>query len=179
MRKLRFLLPLAVFLVVAMFLAAGLNRNPRELPSPLVGKAAPAFAAPRLGTPGATFAPADMAGKVWLLNVWASWCTSCRIEHPMLLRLARQGIVPVVGLNHKDRDDAGLQWLRQHGDPYVLSIVDREGRIGIDYGVYGVPETFVIDARGVIRFRHAGPLTQELIDGRIAPLVRELNGGGA
>ncbi|WBS00977.1 DsbE family thiol:disulfide interchange protein [Pseudoduganella sp. SL102] len=175
-RRLLMLLPLALFLAVAAFLAVGLQRDPRELPSPLIGKQAPPFQAPRLGAPGGTFAPRDMEGKVWLLNVWASWCTSCRIEHPMLMRFARQGIAPVVGLNYKDKADAGLQWLRLHGDPYALSVFDPEGRIGIDYGVYGVPETFVIDGRGAIRFRHAGPLTQDVLDRRIAPLIKELNG---
>lgn len=177
MKKRHLLLPLALFLGVAVFLAIGLNRNPRELPSPLVGKPAPGFAAERLGKPGQAFAPADLRGKVWLLNVWASWCGSCRVEHPVLLRLRQSGVVPVVGLDYKDQDGAGLQWLRTQGDPYLLSVADRAGRIGMDYGVYGVPETFVIDRHGVIRLRHAGPLTQEIIDRRIAPLVRELNNG--
>lgn len=176
MRAARFLLPLLLFLAVAAFLAAGLKRNPRELPSPLVGKSAPAFQAARVGARDATFSPRDMAGKVWLLNVWASWCAPCQLEHPVLMRFAQKGLVPVVGLNYKDQEAASLQWLRVHGDPYLLSASDPEGRIGIDYGVYGVPETFIIDARGVIRFRHAGPLTHELIEQRIAPLVRELNG---
>lgn len=177
MRKRHLLLPLALFLAVAAFLAVGLKRDPRALPSPLVGKAAPAFSAPRLGAPGAPFGPREMAGKPWLLNVWASWCASCRIEHPVLMRLAATRRVPLVGLDYKDQDAAGLQWLRSQGDPYVLSVVDRDGRIGMDYGVYGVPETFVIDGRGVVRLRHAGPLTQEIVDTRIAPLLRELEGG--
>lgn len=175
MSKRRFILPLALFLGIAGFLAVGLNRNPRDLPSPLVGKPAPAFQAARLGAPAARFAPADMAGKVWLLNVWASWCGSCRVEHPVLMRLAQARLAPLVGLDYKDKDDDGLCWLRAQGDPYLLSVPDRHGRIGIDYGVYGVPETFVVDKRGVIRLRHAGPLTQQIVDGRIAPLVRELD----
>ncbi|MCA1854409.1 DsbE family thiol:disulfide interchange protein [Massilia oculi] len=175
MKKIHFLLPLLVFLTIAAFLAIGLKRNPRELPSPLVGKPAPAFEARRLGTAGDTFSPRHMAGKVWLLNVWASWCVSCRHEHPVLTRFAQQGLAPVVGLNHKDQEDAGLRWLQLHGNPYVLSIADPEGRIGIDYGVYGVPETFVIDARGIVRYRHTGPLTQELLESRIIPLIRSLN----
>lgn len=175
MRKRLLIVPLALFLGVAAFLAVGLNRNPRDLPSPLVGKPAPAFDAAQLGAPDARFGPAQMAGKVWLLNVWASWCVSCRVEHPVLMRLAQSRLAPLVGLDYKDQDNDGLRWLRTQGDPYQLSVTDREGRIGIDYGVYGVPETFVIDRRGTIRLRHAGPLTQEIIDRRIAPLVRELN----
>jgi len=175
MKKLRFLLPLLVFLAIAAFLAVGLKLNPRELPSPLVDKPAPAFEARRLGTSSDTFSPSSMAGKVWLLNVWASWCVSCRQEHPVLTRFAQQGLAPVVGLNHKDQDDAALRWLQLHGNPYLLSIVDQEGRIGIDYGVYGVPETFVIDARGIVRYRHTGPITQELLESRIIPLIRRLN----
>jgi cytochrome c biogenesis protein CcmG, thiol:disulfide interchange protein DsbE len=177
MRWRHLLLPLVLFLGVAAILAVGLRRGPGELPSPLVGKAAPPFSAARLGIPDAPFAPRDMAGKVWLLNVWASWCASCRIEHPLLMRLAAAGRVPIVGLDYKDLDQAGMQWLRTQGNPYLLSIVDRDGRIGMDYGVYGVPETFVIDARGVIRMRHAGPLTQDIVERRIAPLLRELAGG--
>lgn len=177
MSRRRLLLPLALFLGVAAFLAVGLNRDPRELPSPLVGKPAPAFAAERLGAAGARFAPADLRGKVWLLNVWASWCGACRVEHPVLLQLREAGLAPIVGLDYKDADAAGQQWLRAQGDPYLLSVVDRDGRIGMDYGVYGVPETFVIDRAGVIRLRHAGPLTREIVERRIAPLLRELNDG--
>lgn len=176
MKRGRLLLPLLVFLAVAGFLAVGLNRNPRELPSPLVGKPAPLFHAAVVGTPGERFSPRDMAGKVWLLNVWASWCTSCRVEHPLLMQYAKQGGAPVVGLNYKDKEGAGVQWLQRHGNPYAFSVFDPEGRIGIDYGVYGVPETFVIDANGVIQLRHAGPITQALLDERITPLIKKLNG---
>jgi cytochrome c biogenesis protein CcmG/thiol:disulfide interchange protein DsbE len=175
MKRGRLLLPLLAFLVLAAFLAAGLQRNPRDLPSPLVGKPAPPFHATVLGASGGEFSPRQMAGKVWLLNVWASWCAACRTEHGMLMELARQGVAPVVGLNYKDQADAGEQWLQRHGNPYLLSVSDPEGRIGIDYGVYGVPETFVIDAKGTIRLRHAGPITQQLLDSRITPLIKELN----
>lgn len=176
MNKVRLLLPLLLFLAIAAFLAVGLKRNPRDLPSPLVGKPAPYFRAAVLGQPGIQFSPSDLHGKVWLLNVWASWCASCRVEHPVLMRFADRGLVPVIGLNHKDKADAGLQWLQTHGNPYRLSVYDPDGRIGIDYGVYGVPETFVIDGKGHIRLRHAGPVTEELLDNRIIPLVNKLNG---
>ncbi|QGZ40662.1 cytochrome c biogenesis protein CcmG/thiol:disulfide interchange protein DsbE [Pseudoduganella flava] len=172
----RYLMPLIVFLALAGFLAAGLRNDPRELPSALVGKPAPEFTASRVGAGQGIFSPRQMAGKVWVLNVWASWCAPCRVEHPLLMRFAQQGLAPVVGLNYKDAEDAATTWLRTQGDPYVFSAADPAGRIGIDYGVYGVPETFVIDAHGVIRLRHAGPLTREVVEGKIAKLVRELNG---
>lgn len=172
----RFLLPLGIFIVLVGFLAAGLRLNPREVPSPFIGKPAPAFSVPQLHAADHSIAPQDMAGKVWLLNVWASWCVSCRQEHPVLMELARRNVVPIVGLDYKDERPAGIAWLQEHGDPYLLSAYDRDGRIGIDYGVYGVPETFVIDKAGVIRHKHIGPLTQKAVDEKILPLVKELNG---
>ena len=171
----KFLLPLAAFLVLVVFLAVGLNRDPREVPSPLVGKPAPAFEVPQLAAPDKRFAAKDMQGKVWLLNVWASWCVSCRQEHPLLVELGKSGIVPIVGLNYKDQRADGLRWLQQHGDPYVLSAFDLDGRVGIDYGVYGVPETYVIDKAGVIRYKQIGPVTPEALEQKILPLVKELN----
>ena len=170
----RFLLPLGIFIVLVVFLAIGLNRDPREVPSPLINKPAPAFDLPQLHRPEARFAPKDLQGKVWLLNVWASWCVSCRQEHPLLVELAKSGLVPIYGLNYKDKQEDALRWLKQFGDPYALSIVDAEGRVGIDYGVYGVPETYVIDKAGVIRFKQIGPVTQEALEKTILPLVREL-----
>ena len=170
----RFLLPLGIFIVLVVFLAIGLNRDPREVPSPLVGKPAPAFALPLLHKPESSFAPKDMQGKVWLLNVWASWCVSCRQEHPILVDLAKSGLVPIYGLNYKDPREDALKWLKQFGDPYTLSIVDAEGRVGIDYGVYGVPETYVIDKAGVIRYKQIGPVTQDALEKTILPLVKEL-----
>jgi len=170
----RFLVPLALFLALAGFLAVGLNRNPRELPSPLVGRSAPAFELPRLASATAGFSPADMKGRVWLLNVWASWCGSCRQEHPVLMGLAQNAVVPLVGLDYKDGAADARQWLAQHGDPYLLSAVDRDGRVGIDYGVYGVPETYVIDKAGTIRYKQVGPVTAEALDTTILPLIREL-----
>jgi cytochrome c biogenesis protein CcmG/thiol:disulfide interchange protein DsbE len=170
----KLLIPLAIFAVVFAFLLAGLGLNPREVPSPLIGKNAPEFQLTRLGDPSQAFGTADMKGKVWLLNVWASWCVACREEHPLLVELAKAKIVPIVGLDYKDEPAAGIQWLRQHGDPYDLSVMDRDGRVGIDYGVYGVPETFLIDKAGVIRYKHIGPVTAEALEKKIVPLVREL-----
>jgi cytochrome c biogenesis protein CcmG/thiol:disulfide interchange protein DsbE len=170
----RLLIPLGVFLVIATFLLVGLTLNPREVPSPLIGKPAPAFQLAQLHASGKTLGNDDMKGQVWLLNVWASWCVSCRIEHPLLVELARANIVPIIGLNYKDEPGAGRQWLVQHGDPYRLSIIDRDGRVGIDFGVYGVPETFVVDKAGIIRYKQIGPLTAEALERKILPLVREL-----
>lgn len=170
----RFLLPLGAFVVLVVFLFIGLRLNPREVPSPLIGKPAPAFQLQQLHQPAKTLTPKDNLGKVWLLNVWASWCVSCREEHPLLVQLAKSGVVPVYGLNYKDKRDDALGWLRQFGDPYVVSIADPEGRTGIDYGVYGVPETFVIDKNGLIRYKQIGPVTQEALEKKILPLVKEL-----
>ena len=172
----RFLLPLSLFIVLAGFLAYGLQLNPREVPSPLIDKPAPLFKVAQLHSPDKTIAPEDMKGKVWLLNVWASWCVSCLQEHPILIELAKANLVPIVGLNYKDQRDAGLGWLTKHGDPYVLSAYDLDGRIGIDYGVYGVPETFVIDKAGVIRYKHIGPVTVDALNTKILPKVKELSG---
>jgi cytochrome c biogenesis protein CcmG/thiol:disulfide interchange protein DsbE len=170
----RFIWPFVVFLVLAGFLYVGLNLDPREVPSPLVGKPAPAFNLPQLAEPDKHFSPADMKGKVWLLNVWASWCVSCREEHPVLIELSRQKIVPIYGLDYKDKRADAMATLRDGGDPYVLSVSDIEGRIGIDYGVYGVPETYVIDKQGVIQYKQIGPVTPENLREKILPLVAEL-----
>lgn len=171
--KKRFLWPLAIFVVLVGFLAVGLNRNPSEVPSPLIGKAAPAFELARLEG-DQRFAPKDMLGQVWMLNVWASWCVACREEHPVLVALSKDKLLPIVGLNYKDQSPDAKLWLQRHGDPYALSAVDADGRVGIDYGVYGVPETYVIDKAGVIRFKQIGPVTREVLDQKIRPLVKEL-----
>lgn len=170
----KYLLPLLAFAVLAGFLAVGLKLNPREIPSPLLDKPAPAFALPVLAEPGRTLGPADLRGRVWLLNVWASWCVSCREEHPLLVEFARRGLVPLIGLNYKDQTQAATDWLQKRGDPYTASVVDADGRIGIDYGVYGVPETFVIDRRGVVRHKHTGPVTVADLDGVLLPLIDKL-----
>jgi cytochrome c biogenesis protein CcmG/thiol:disulfide interchange protein DsbE len=172
----RFLLPLVIFIILVGFLAVGLRLNPREVPSPFIGKPAPAFRVSQLQAPERTIAPEDLRGKVWLLNVWASWCVSCRQEHPVLLQLSKHNLVPIIGLDYKDEREAGKAWLSEQGDPYALSAWDRDGRVGIDYGVYGVPETFVIDKSGVIRMKHIGPVTDTVVKEKIIPLVKELNG---
>jgi len=170
----RFLIPMGLFVVLVGFLAVGLRLDPREVPSPLVGKQAPNFELPQLAQPDQKFSPLDMKGKVWLLNVWASWCVSCRQEHPVLVALSKTGAVPIYGLDYKDPRADALKWLAQLGDPYVLSVADADGRVGIDYGVYGVPETYLIDKAGVIRYKHIGPVTRDAVDEKILPLVKEL-----
>jgi len=172
----KYALPLIVFLVIAGFLAIGLRLDPREVPSPFIGKPAPPFTLPQLHKPDATISPADMKGQVWLLNVWASWCTSCRAEHEVVTRVAATGEVPIIGLNYKDERNAALGWLRRLGDPYKASAVDAQGDVGIDWGVYGVPETFVIDQQGVVRHKHIGPITDKSVSETILPLVRKLKG---
>jgi len=169
-----FLLPLVAFVVLAVFLLRGLWLNPREVPSPLIGKPAPVFALPSLHKPDGQIATKDLLGQVWVLNVWASWCTPCRQEHPLFNDLATKKIAPIIGLNYKDESQAALKWLAELGDPYTQTVVDRDGRVGIDYGVYGVPETFIIDKQGVIRYKHIGPVTAEALDKKILPLLREL-----
>ena len=171
---LRFVLPLAVFAVLAGFLFVGLGLNPREVPSPFIGKSAPAFQLAQLGRSDQTFSPAQMQGEVWLLNVWASWCAPCRLEHPLLVELAKNDVVPIIGINYKDKRDAALGWLAQLGDPYRLSVVDSDGRVAIDYGVYGVPETFIIDKQGVIRYKQIGPISEEVWREKMLPLVQQL-----
>ena len=176
MKRLRFAIPLALFGLLVLFLWRGLSLDPRELPSPLIGKPAPRFALTRLDDATTTIRRDDLLGKVWLLNVWASWCAACRDEHPALLRFARTRRVPLIGLNYKDQRADGMAWLARLGNPYDASLFDADGRVGIDFGVYGVPETFVIDQRGIVRFRLVGALTPELIEARIRPLLNELDG---
>ncbi len=170
----RFILPFVVFVVLAVFLFIGLTLNPREVPSPLVGKPAPAFSLPLLHDSGKQFSPQEMKGKVWLFNVWASWCAACEAEHPVLMELARLNIVPIYGMDYKDKPEAAKKWLERRGNPYVLNVSDTEGRIGMDYGVYGVPETYVIDKQGIIQYKQIGPVTVENLKEKILPLVAEL-----
>jgi cytochrome c biogenesis protein CcmG/thiol:disulfide interchange protein DsbE len=173
----RFLLPLGLFAVLLAFLGVGLRLKPQEIPSPLIGKAAPSFSARQIEADARTFQSSQMLGKVWLLNVWASWCAPCRAEHPVLLDLARSGGVSIVGLNYNDQRADSQRWLKEFGNPYQASAFDGDGRIGMEYGVYGVPETFVIDQHGVVRFKHVGPVTAELVRDKLLPLIRELNHG--
>lgn len=192
MSRKKFLIPLFLFLGLVIFLALGLRKDPREIPSPLIDKAAPAFELPTLR--GAErFSPKDFAGKVWMFNVWATWCVACRDEHPILVAFAQRTGVPIVGLSYKeiqaqDEEKGALTfeeklslarkrsevWLKRHGDPYQLSVFDLDGRVGIDYGVYGVPETYVIDAKGVIRYKHVGAMTAELLANEVMPLIQSL-----
>ncbi len=176
MRVLKFLIPLGLFGVLAWFLFSGLSLNPREVPSPLIGKPAPDFQLVRLDDPDKPVRRDDLLGKPWIMNVWASWCAPCREEHPVVIDLARRGGVPVVGLNYKDRPGDARNWLQRLGDPYAVTLVDFDGKVGIDFGVYGVPETFVIDAQGIIRYKHVGVLTPAVVSERIEPLLRKLGG---
>ena len=191
----KFFIPLGLFLVLVAFLAVGLKRNPQEIPSPLLGKPAPLFSLNTLDAGGVKFGPQNMKGKVWMLNVWATWCVACRDEHPLLVAFSKANQLPIVGLNYKEVQaqdaPAGRQltpedklriarersavWLQRLGDPYVVSVFDLDGRVGIDYGVYGVPETYIIDKEGVIRFKQVGAVTLETLQSQILPLVQKLN----
>jgi len=170
----RAIIPLVIFLVLSVFFAIGLTLDPKELPSALIDKPAPEFNLPQLASPEKTFSPADMQGKVWMFNVWASWCASCRQEHPLFMQLSRTGEVNMVGLNYKDKRPDAQKWLAQLGDPYVLSAADVRGDVGIDFGVYGVPETFIIDKQGVVRHRHVGPVSRQSWEEELKPLIKRL-----
>ena len=175
----RYLIPLGIFLVLVAFLAIGLRLgDPHELPSALVDKPAPTFRLQQLKAPDKTFSNEDMRGKVWLLNVWASWCVACREEHPYLFEYQKSGVVPIYGLNYKDRREDAMAWLEELGDPYTVSGVDFDGRVAIDYGVYGAPETYVIDQNGTIRLKHVGPIMPDVWSTEILPLVQKLNSQG-
>lgn len=167
------LIPLIIFAALAIFFAIGLTKNPREVPSPFIGKAAPIFHLPEVGNPVRTFSPEEMRGQVWLLNIWAPWCVSCRQEHIILMQLKAQG-VPLVGLNWKDKEREAAALLGALGSPYVISVDDLDGRVGIDYGVTGTPETFLIDKTGVIRYKQTGPITEEIWQKTLAPKLKEL-----
>jgi cytochrome c biogenesis protein CcmG, thiol:disulfide interchange protein DsbE len=164
----KLLFPVA-FIALAGVLFYGLFRDPREVPSPLIGKPAPALTVPMLHDANASFTPEQMKGKVWLLNVWASWCPPCKEEHPVLLELSKKNIVAIVGHNYKDKREAALEVLRTTGDPYAISIFDEQGKTALDWGVYGAPETFLIDAQGIIRAKHVGPVTNEIIATKFKP----------
>ncbi len=174
MKRLWFLIPLAAFFALAAILAKGLKLDPHEVPSPLIDKPAPAFALTRLDDATQTIRLADMRGKVWMLNVWASWCVSCREEHPLLVEFSKKHVVPIYGLDYKDQRSDASGWLARFGNPYDASLFDGEGRVGIDFGVYGVPETFIIDQNGVIRMKHIGPLTREALATKIEPFLEKL-----
>lgn len=173
MKRLVWSIPLLLIIGLILLLGRGLSLDPREVDSPLIDKAAPDFQAVTLHT-GQPTSLADLKGEVTLLNVWASWCVACRHEHPLINQLSRAGVVRIIGLNYKDDPREGRRWLERHGDPYAWSVMDRDGRIGIDYGVYGVPETFVLDANGQIRAKRIGPVTAEYISGELIPLIKQL-----
>ena len=177
--KLKYLAPLIVFLTLAVFLGVGLTLNPTLLPSTLIGKPAPSFEVKRLHQEDTAFSPDQLLGQKWLLNIWASWCVGCRVEHPLLNMLAQRTNITMVGLNYKDNSDAAKQWLLERGDPYSIIPVDQAGDVGIDYGVYGVPETFVIDEQGIVVFKHTGPLTAQVVEQDILPHFAPDNAGGA
>ena len=170
----RALLPLGIFILLVILLGIGLTMDPKKVPSPLIGKPAPAFTLAQLHQPSQSFSPQDMLGKVWVLNVWASWCVSCRAEHPVITQLADMQLVDVIGLDYKDEPSDGRRWLEQFGDPYTLSVIDYDGRVGIDWGVYGVPETFVIGKDGLIKYKHIGPVTAESLHNEIVPTIKAL-----
>lgn len=171
---LKFLIPLVIFLVLVVFFALGLKLDPREVPSQLIDKPAPAFNLPVLGGGGKTFSPKDMLGRVWLFNVWASWCTACREEHPLLMQMPQLTQIPLIGMDYKDTDNDASTVLLQAGNPYQIVLTDADGRVGIDYGVYGVPETYLIDKQGVIRYKQIGPITEEALMTKIIPLIKGL-----
>jgi cytochrome c biogenesis protein CcmG/thiol:disulfide interchange protein DsbE len=179
-KKLVFI-PLILFAVLVVFLLVGLRRDPHEIPSPLVNKPAPSFQLPQLHEPAKNFSTSDMRGKVWLLNFWGTWCIACREEHPWLVEYAKSNAVPIVGVDYKyssdtsDERSAAVRWLSELGNPYAITIYDADGRTSINYGVYGAPETFLIDKNGVIRFKQIGPVTEEVWRDKILPMARQLN----
>lgn len=170
----RYFLPLALFFVLVLFLAVGLRIDPKRVPSPLIDKPLPAFNLPKLKTPEDNIKSNDFQGDVVLLNVWASWCVSCRLEHPLLVELSKNSEMLIYGLNYKDTRTDAMQWLQQFGDPYRASAFDQHGLTGIDLGVYGVPETYIMDRTGIIRYKHIGPITREALDNTIMPLIEKL-----
>ncbi|OOZ39038.1 thiol:disulfide interchange protein [Solemya pervernicosa gill symbiont] len=169
----RFLLPLGIFILLVALFAVGLTLDPKKVPSPLINKTAPAFDLPRLKQPEARLSQADLSKGVTLFNVWASWCVACRQEHPFLVELAREG-VPIYGLNYKDERADGINWLKRLGDPYIASGFDKKGQVGIDWGVYGVPETFIVDRKGMIRYKHIGPINSTDWEETILPMIKKL-----
>ncbi|MBW9257598.1 MAG: DsbE family thiol:disulfide interchange protein [Candidatus Thiodiazotropha sp. (ex. Lucinisca nassula)] len=178
-RYLRYSVPLIVFGIIAVFLYKGLGMNPREIPSPLIGKSIPEFSLPSVESAQTMINDQNLKGKIYLLNVWATWCISCRAEHDTLVHLARSGKVEIVGLNWKDERVKAQAWLQQLGDPYTVNIFDQKGRTAIDLGVYGAPETFLVDADGIIHYKHAGPLTLGVFNETLLPMINDLKAKGS
>jgi len=169
----RYLAPIILFAVMIPVFLVGLNLNPNELPSPYLGKPAPQFSLPKLKAPAETIGSEDYAGELALVNVWGTWCVGCRQEHNFLLELAEEEEVPIYGLNWRDQRSEALSWLQQLGDPYVASGFDGDGRVGIDWGVYGAPETFLIGPDGTVLHKHISPLTRDVWDEEFMPRIRE------
>ncbi|MDA0847809.1 MAG: DsbE family thiol:disulfide interchange protein [Proteobacteria bacterium] len=186
--KARHLIPLAIFLAIVVFLAIGLGLDPRALPSPLIGKPVPEFSLAAMGPQDSrlkvaagpaptTFSPSSLSGRPWVLNIWASWCAECINEHPVLMQWQREprlADIPLVGIGYKDKPTAGLEWLQRHGNPFWVVASDENGQAGMNLGVYGVPETLIMDARGVVRYRHVGPLTMQILNNKLVPLLEQL-----
>jgi cytochrome c biogenesis protein CcmG/thiol:disulfide interchange protein DsbE len=168
---LKYLLPIGLFAALVGFLYFGLGRDKETLPSPLIGKTAPVFELTRLDDPAKTFSNTELAGKPYVLNVWGSWCVGCRHEHGALLEIARRGEVPIVGLNYNDEREAALNWLEQLGNPYTVNAFDGEGRVAIDWGVYGAPETFLVGANGKVIKKHVAPITVDIWEREFVPLL--------
>lgn len=176
---LRYFLPLGAFAALVVLLYAGLGNDPREVPSPFIGKSAPSFELPLLYKEGETFTEKDMLGQVWVLNVFASWCVSCRAEHQVVSAVARGDQLPFVGLNYKDEPDDAKAWLARFGNPYTHVAVDYDGKTGIDWGVYGVPESFLVDKKGIIRHKFTGPIDEKAVIEKLRPLVDQLRAEAA
>ncbi len=170
----KFWIPIGLFVLIGILLAYGLSLDPRKIPSPLVDKPLPAFSLPTLENPKKVVTNTDLHGKVVIINVWASWCAACKVEHPVLMAFAQRQAAPLIGLNYKDAPEDALAVLKTDGNPYEVSLLDRDGRTGIDWGVYGVPETFVVDKEGVIRYKHIGPISAEDIQNTLLPLLQKL-----
>lgn len=172
----RFAIPLSIFVLMVGLLGYGLTLDPKKVPSPLIDKPAPGFTLARLHQPEINIAKDDFLDQVWVLNVWASWCVACRAEHPVVTRLAEMKLAPVIGLNYKDGPKDAKRWLKQFGDPYSISLMDIDGRVGIDWGVYGVPETFIVGKDGLIKYKHIGPITDESLETEMVPILKALAG---
>jgi cytochrome c biogenesis protein CcmG, thiol:disulfide interchange protein DsbE len=172
MKVLRYLVPVLIFAGLVAFFAIGLKRDPRYIPSPLIGKPAPAFELSTVEDPARKVSSRDFRGRMYVVNVWGTWCAGCREEHATLLEIARSNVVPIVGLNWKDELPLAQQWLQQLGNPYVTTGFDPEGRVGIDWGVYGAPETFLVDGNGVVQYKHIAPLTMEVWQREFLPRIR-------
>lgn len=173
-KKIRLLLPLLFFLAVLILLWRGLSLHPNQIPSPLIGKAAPNFTLPRLLPPPTFTSKKDFLGHVTLVNVWATWCEACAEEHALLLQIAHQPEIFLYGLNYKDNPALAKKWLAQWGNPYRIVAVDQTGDVAIDWGVYGTPETFVLDKKGILRYKQIGPITAEIWATTLQPLIKQL-----